>query len=529
MSAAGDIHASGATSGAPAGARHGDAAAGRIPRGGFLAAHWRGDLPLGRSLWLHAVLAGGLAGLAATALSVLVDVTAGSVRLMAAAALLAWPVALALQAWGIVGAWRSAGRHGHTRPPWIGLAARGLLVLIGVAALAAAAWRDVPRTNTLARLVLGSDPQGQAAVSLSDDGHRLQLRGWLAPGDAARVQQAMAAAPAVRVVEVDSPGGRFQEALQLAGVLRGQGWTVRVRGTCRDACTLVLMAGAVRQLMPDAQWGIARPAAVSANPLFKPLVRQRLAALYVAAGIPEPLVKTGMALPHDFHWRAAWDELAAAGVVTTLPYPLDVALPRGREAPAAELADTLRSHPRWQGLDRRFPGTIAAAAERLHGARAGGADDDTAMLAALETIEPVLAKLLFNASPELREQFAQLLLQALQAPRAEGSSACVGLLSGEARARRAMPAALAAREAVWMADAAAEQPRETPPRVPSGIELEVVRRWLGTDAPALLAGLRHPGDAGARHCERMTGLLAHVLQLPPGERRLALRMAFERP
>jgi hypothetical protein len=529
MSAASDIRVSGAPTGAQAGARHGDTIADPMPRGGFLAAHWRGELPLGRSLWLHAVLAGGLAGLAATALSVLVDVTAGSVRLMAAAALLAWPLALACQAWGIVGAWRSAARQGSARSPWMGLAARGLLVLIGGVALAAAAWHDLPRTATLARLVLGSDPQGQAAVSLSDDGHRLHLRGWLAPGDAARVQQAMAGAPAVRVLEVDLAGGRFQEALQLADMLRGQGWTVRVRGACRDACALVLMAGAVRQLMPDAQWGIARPAAVSANPLFKPLVRQRLAALYAAAGVPAPLVKTGMALPHDFQWRAAWDELAAAGVVTTRPYPLDVALPRGREAPLAELADTLRSHPRWQGLDRRFPGTLAAAAERLHGARAGGADHDAAMLAALETLEPVLAKLLFNASPELREQFAQLLLQALQAPRAEGSTACVGLLAGAAGARRAMPAALAAREAVWMADAAAEQPRETPPRVPSGIELEVVRRWLGADAPALLAGLRHPGDVGVRHCERMAALLAHVLQLPPGERRLALRMAFERP
>jgi hypothetical protein len=500
-----------------------------IPGGGYVGAHWRGELPLGRSLGLHAIVAGGLAGLSATALSVLVDVTDGSVRLAALMALLAWPLALALQAWGVVGAWRSAGRHGQTKSPWVGVAARSLLVPVGVAWLAFAAWHDVPRTATLARLVLGSDPRGQAAVALSDDGHRLQLRGWLAPGDAARAQQAMAAAPAVRVLELDSPGGRFQEALQLAGALRGQGWTLRVRGACRDACTVVLMAGSVRQLMPDAQWGIERPAAVSGNPLFKPLVRQRLAALYTTAGVPQQLVKTGLALPHDFQWRAAWDELAAAGVVTTRPYPLDVALPPAREVPLSELADTLRSHPRWHGLDRRFPGTIAAAAERLHAARAGGADDDAAMLAALEAVEPLLAKLLFNASPELREQFARLLLQALQAPRTEGSVTCVGLLAGDARARRAMPAPLAAREAVWMADAAAERPRETPPRVPSGIELEVVRRWLGAEAPALLTGLRHPGDAGARHCDRMTALLAHVLQLPPGERRLALRMMFERP
>ena len=496
--------------------------------GGFIGAHGRGELPLARALGLGLV-AGGLAGLAATALSVLVDVTDGPVQLAALLALLAWPAALAVQAWGLVGAWRSAGPPGQLQSAWMGVAARGVLVLFAAAALATTAWRDVPRAPTLARLALGSDPQGQATVSASEDGHRLQLRGWLAPGDAARVQQAMAAAPAARVLEIDSPGGRFREAQQLAGALRGQGWTVRVRGTCRDACTMVLMAGAVRQLLPEAQWGIAQPVAVSSNPLFKPLVRQRLAALYAAAGVPPALVSTGLAMPRDFHWHAAWNDLAAAGVASTEPYPLDVALPRRREAPAAEVADTLRSHPRWHGLDRRFPGTIAAAVERIQAARSAGADDATAMLAALETVEPLLARLLFNASPELREQFAQLLLQALQSPPAEGSTRCVGLLAGDAAARRAMPPALAAREAVWMADAAAEAPRETPPRVPSGIELEVVRRWLGADAPAQLAGLRHPGEAGVRHCERIAALLTHTLQLPPGERRLALRMAFERP
>ena len=530
MNGAGDIGVPGAVPDLDAGARHAPAAAGRPPRGGFVATHWRGELPLGRSLWLHAVLAGGLAGLAATALSVLVDVTAGSVRLVAAAALLAWPLALALQAWGIVGAWRSAARPVQRRPAWAGLASRGLLALLAALTLALAAWRDLPRAPTLLRLALGNDPQGQATVDPSPDGQRLRLRGWLGPGDAARVQQGMAAAPDVRVLELDLTGGRFQEALQLAGAVRGQGWTLRVNGSCLDACTVVLMAGKVRQLMPQSRWGIARPAPVSGNPVFKHLARQRLAALYRAAGVPAALVTTGLAMPRDFHWHAAWDELAAAGVATVQPHPLAVALPKLREAGAAELADTLHSHPRWHGLDQRFPGTIAAAVERVQAARANGADDDAAMLAALETVEPLLARLLFNASPELREQFARLLLEALQATRGDaGGSSCVGLLAGDAAARRAMPAELALREAVWMADAAAERPRETPPRVPSGIELEVVRRWLGPEAPALLAGLRHPGDAGERHCARITALLTHVLQLPPGERRLALRMAFERP
>ena len=496
---------------------------------GFLGVHWRGQLPLARSLWLHAVLAGTLAAMAAAALSTQVDVTAGSVRPLAGLALLAWPLALALQAWGIVGAWRSSGRGAEGRPAWATLASRALLASLAALALASAIWHDLPRSPGLARLVFGNDPQGEAATSLSADGQRLQLRGWLGLGSAARVQQAAAAAPALRVLEIDSPGGRFQEALQLAGALRGQGWTVRVRGTCLDACTMVLMAGAVRQLLPDAQWGVVRPAPVSFNPLFERLAQRRLAALYTGAGLPEALVKTGLAMPHDFQWRAAWNDLAATGVATTLPHPLDVALPPQPDTPASELAEALRSNPRWHGLERRFPGTIATAAERLRSARASGADHEAAMLAALETTEPLLAKLLFNAGPELREQFVQLLLPALKATRDDGHGACVRLLSGEAAARRALPPPLAAREAVWLADAAAEPRRETMPRVPSTIELEVVRRSLGPDAPALLTGLRHPGEAGVRHCDRIAALLVQVQQLPSAERKLAVRLMFERP
>lgn len=484
---------------------------------------------MARSLWLNAVLAGGLAAMATAALSMQVDVTDGPVRPVAALALLAWPLALAVQAWGIVGAWRSTSRDAEGRPARATLASRALLAVVAASMLSSAGWHDLPRSAGLARLALGSDPQGDMSASLSADGQRLQLRGWLGPGSAARVQQAATAAPAVRVLEIDSPGGRFQEALRLAGALRGQGWTVRAKGACLDACTVVLMAGTVRQLLPDTQWGVVRPAPVSFNPLFERLAKRRLAALYTGAGLPETLVKTGLAMPHDFQWRAPWKDLAAAGVATTLPYPLDVPLPAQLDTPATELAEALRSNPHWHGLERRFPGTIATAAERLYRARAGGAGQDAAMLAALETTEPLLAKLLFNAGPELRDQFAQLLLSALKAMRDDGNGSCARLLSGDAAARRAMPPPLAAREAEWLGDAAAEPTRDAGPRAPADIELDVVRRALSPDAPALLMGLRHPGEAGRRHCDRMATLLARVQQLSPAERRLAVRLMFERP
>ncbi|NRF68273.1 hypothetical protein HLB44_14870 [Aquincola sp. S2] len=495
-----------------------------------MAAHWRGELPLWLSFWINCALLGLLGSVAAGAAATWVDVTAGPVRLAAIAVLIVWPLALVLQGWGLVGAWRSADAWtAQGGPLRVAHACSVAVVLAASATLTSTVLNFIPRLKALGQMAVGIDPAGQVVATLSADGRRLRLQGPLGIGDGARVKQQLALAPRVRLLELDSRGGRFHEAQAIADAVRGQGWTIRVTGACSDACTLVLMAGGVRQILPGAQVVIRRAPPAVFNPLFARLARHRLAELYRHAGLPDGFVRKALALPPTHAWRPAADELAAGGIVSAASHPLDVAVPMLRDASSREFAEALNTNPVWQVLERRYPRSIAAAAERMRVARDGGAELDAVMAAGQGVVEELLAKLLFNAGSPLREHFVDLLAQQLDAAREGGVASCHRVLAGDTVARRALPAELAVREAAWLVDAAAEPLRQTAMRSPSALEIEVIRRSLGGHAPALLSSLRHPPDAGPRHCERIAALLAELPRLPHGERRLAIRLIFERP
>jgi len=443
--------------------------------------------------------------------------------------LLAWPALLVLGIWGATGAWRCATAHVDRggRRAWA--RASQLVVVLGAAAmLAVAATHFVPRIGGYVQLARGIDPGGHVRASVAADGRRLRLEGPLGAGDAARVQQLLASAPRAWLLELDMPGGRLHEALELAETLRASAWLTRVTGRCDNACALVFMAGERRQLMPQAQLGFHRAAVGTFfNPVFERLANRELARQYRRAGLPEIVVTKILATPPSRLWHPDRYELASHGLLSAPARPLDVDLPPPEGARPGDYADALSTNPIWHTLERRFPGSIGAAAERMVSARAAGAPDEAVLVAGQRVVEARMAELLFNAGPELREQFVVLLADQLAAARLAGPGACRGVLAGDAQARRSLPAELAAREAAWLTDAAVERARQTPARVPTAPELAVVRHLFGAHAPERLAGLRDPTAAEARDCERSSALLRAILQLGAAERRLAIRFIVE--
>jgi hypothetical protein len=236
--------------------------------------------------------------------------------------------------------------------------------------------------------------------------------------------------------------------------------------------------------------------------------------------------------------------------------PLDIELPEGTRAPEGEYADAMSGSDTWLAVDKRYPGSMAAAAKRMAATRAAGADAAEVQVQGQKVIEALLPVLLAEAGPELREGFLALLTAQLAAtPRATGAAAggtgtagapaaspaaplaapraappaCIAVLAADTAARRALPADLVQREAAWLIAAATAAPtREVGGRIASTPETEVLRRRLGERAPALLAQAWQPSALlrPARDCERTAELLRVVAALPPAERRLATRLMF---
>lgn len=495
------------------------------------AAAGHGERPLPRAFWLHFVLPVGLASLLVGGLGTVLAVHGDRLQAGSAALLIAWPLLCVLAAWGALGAWRSArARVREGGAPLWPLAAQGAVLVVLAAVAAATGTHFVPRITDHATLAQGGDPLGRLQATLSPDGRRLRLEGPLGQGDAQRVQLLLQAAPGVRLVEVQSPGGRMGEAVRIADAVRDRAAQTRAVGPCDNACVLVFLAGSGRQVMPGAQLGFHRLAPPSFNPLFRSYARREQRALWRQAGLPEAFILNALSSPSSAAWRPNRDELVAAGLIGVPQRPLDIELPAADGALPSDYADALSSNRVWQAIEARFPGTIERAAQSMHGAREDQATDDATQVAGQRVMQALVPDLLHHAGPEIRLQFVAMLADQLGSLGTAAADRCQALLAGDAAVMRGMPAAMVHRESTWLIDAAAEPGRGSTPGRRKGLEREVMRRTLGDRAPALLLGLGRPAQAEGRgpRCELATALIGEVLQLPPAERRLALRLMFER-
>ena len=524
---------------------------------GYIARHWRGELTLPVSFWVNNILLALPVGLAIGALAAWIEVTGDYLRGGSIALLVAWPLLLLFSVWCLVGAWRAATAHSETGGSslWAGLA-KLVLALSALGTTASTLWDFVPNVPAYLRMARGIDPIGHVKATLSQDGRRLRLEGPIGLGDAKRVRALTEKASALRIVELDSPGGRLKEGEAIAALVKGATWHTRTTGACESACTLIHMAGGRRQLLPGAKLGFHRASAGTLNPVLDRLANRELVRIYREAGLPERFIERTLATPSSRMWYPSRDELVGAGLVSLAERPLDVELPDNPAAPAGEYADAMTGSDTWLAIDKRFPGSMAAAAKQMATARASGVEAAEVQAQGQRVVELHLPHLLGEAGPELRESYLALLVAQLRAARETGAAsaasgalgsaprampgtppppapptACISVLAGDTAARRALPAELVQREAAWLIAASATAPvREPGGRAGTAVEQEVLRRRLGERSPALLAQAWQPGalQRPARDCERTLELLNAVMALPAAERRLATRLMFGR-
>lgn len=494
------------------------------------AAPTRGEASLARCFWLGIavpwlVMHAGLDGLATWLAVHGTPLVSGSIVWLAA-----WPLCWLWLAWGAWCTTRAALAHaaaGGPAPARLATLMAMALALLFTAATSAL--HVLPHVPDAWRYARGHDSLSAAPVTAAPEGHKLLLHGALALGDGERIAALVTQAGDASLLELQSSGGHRAEAWRLAETLATRAWRTRVVGPCEMACALVFLAGRERQLMPEGRLALHRQAPASLNPLWRAWARHEEAAQWQRAGPPRMLVIKAMSAPPNQPWHPEMDELTAAGLVGVPGRPLDLALP-ATHAPANEWTIALRANPIWLALERRLPGTLATAAEHLQAARDAGADETTQQIQAQRVVQARLPELLRVASISLRDHYTTLQAERLDALGPASADTCRRLLAADPALLRELPAPLRQREAAWLADVAAETPDSQPTRSLNALEHEVLSRALGERAPGLLVALGRPERATgpATACAMATQLLAEVLKLPVAERRLALRLMYDR-
>ncbi len=187
----------------------------------------------------------------------------------------------------------------------IGIALCGMLVLLWSVA-------DVP--SSLMALAQAVRPAHLATWSVRTRGTALFIRGEIAAGLGAAVDQALLARPDLRTVFLDSPGGDVGEALRVADVIEAHGLSTVVRRQCASACTALFVAGRERRLLPLGRLGFH--ACRYAILWYWPCSSREQERRMVAAGIDRRFGREALSVDAHRIWYPPLARLIAAGVVT---------------------------------------------------------------------------------------------------------------------------------------------------------------------------------------------------------------------
>ncbi len=216
-------------------------------RPNYFTRHWRGELSLARSFWINEVLLGLLVLLALAPLYFLLiryPPSPASLLILLAVFLV---FTLAMATWQGVGVWRSARLHQQRggKQRWV-LVVR-LLIIAGVIHTGVSMVELVPTLKSALQLAL--NPNAFASYRLTPLSEtELEFSGGIAPGSLAALEQALAAKPTVKVIQLDSGGGLFGEARAMAMLIEEKRLTTFTNGECMSACALMFMAGKERLL-----------------------------------------------------------------------------------------------------------------------------------------------------------------------------------------------------------------------------------------------------------------------------------------
>jgi hypothetical protein len=164
-----------------------------------------------------------------------------------------WACILLLASWQLVGTWRSAKHYSSTRRQkgkyafWGGLAQAA--VILGVFTTISTTVREgVPQIVETWRIAFLNDPDiPDYSIRVMRDGTEAEIVGGFKYGLADDFVKILGASRQVKVVHLNSLGGRLGEGRKHSDIIRSRGLTTYVSSKCMSACTLAFAAGRAKR------------------------------------------------------------------------------------------------------------------------------------------------------------------------------------------------------------------------------------------------------------------------------------------
>jgi hypothetical protein len=292
------------------------------PKAGVVLRHWRGELTLVQAYWGVCFL-----------LSILVvwasklfgdwlgkaDLPPQGVGLVLIVFLM---FLCAMSAWQLVGTWRAAGNHIRTtgRRVWA-VVARVAVVVSALGSLGQ--FKDVtwPMLSESAQLMIGRDDTPAYRVELLHGGTEVELAGGMPFGTSKALRKVLDGAPGVKVLHLNSGGGRIGEGFLIYRMVRERNLTTYTATECASACTVAFLGGSERYLSSKARLGFHSSSFGSLDGRQHPDMNADMRSLLAEHGVPGWFIDRALSTSARSMWYPPHSELISANIVTLVVEP----------------------------------------------------------------------------------------------------------------------------------------------------------------------------------------------------------------
>jgi hypothetical protein len=298
----------------------------------FIAKNWRGEYPLWVTYWIFNLLGSViLFGIASVAGEALFANAAYEPRSVFAAVSFVWLGGLTATIWQLVAVWRSANRRIQERQrigkgaPWAELA-KGAVILGVLQLIVAFGSKGLPQLTEISRVAFMDDPSLPAySIRIMRNGTEAEITGGFKYGLTDDFLKILRASPQIKVVHLNSLGGRIGEAESLNKVIRGRSLITYTSYRCFSACTIAFAGGRARWVHSRAKLGFHGPAfpGMSDADIADNVKAQK--EIFINAGFEARFVNRALATPNEDMWIPSLDELRDANVITNISNGSDFA------------------------------------------------------------------------------------------------------------------------------------------------------------------------------------------------------------
>jgi hypothetical protein len=192
-----------------------------------------------------------------------------------------------------------------------------VLVLGTVNLVRLTAFTTVPQIVEYTNILAGDTKLPPYEIRVLPGGREVEFSGGIRAGSEKELERILRAVPRVKVLHVNSIGGRIREAERMAELVRMKGLTTYTSEECLSAATLVFIAGKERVVSSRARIGFHQGWFPGMTEQQRRASNEALRKTMLLAGVSDEFITHVLATPHESMWYPTKQEMRQAGVITS--------------------------------------------------------------------------------------------------------------------------------------------------------------------------------------------------------------------